>query len=69
MEHHAHEHHAKQEKRESLDFIYYIVGLLSGMFTGAVIEMGFVWIVVGAIFGLLTAAFYLNILVKDRRSA
>lgn len=68
MEHHAHEHHVQEEKRESLDFIYYIVGLLSGLFVGFVIDMGFTWIPVGGILGLLSAAFYLNILVKDRRS-
>ncbi len=66
MEHHA--QHTHEEKRESLDFVYYLVGLLSGMFTGAIIDMGFTWIPVGGILGLLTAAFYLNILVKDRRS-
>jgi hypothetical protein len=68
MEHHAHEHHAHEETRESLDFIYYIVGLLSGLFVGFVIDVGFTWIPVGGILGLLSAAFYLNILVKDRRS-
>ena len=61
------EHHAHEEKRESLDYIYYLVGLVCGLLTGAVIEMGIAWILVGGIFGLLSAALYLNLLVKDRR--
>jgi hypothetical protein len=57
---------AHQEENKNYDFIYYLVAVVCGMFTGAVIDKGLVWVVVGAVLGLLTAAFYVNILVKGR---
>jgi membrane associated rhomboid family serine protease len=57
---------AHQEQNKNYDFIYYAVAVACGMFTGAVIDKGPVWIVVGAVLGVLTAAFYLNILVRGR---
>jgi len=59
--------HKKEE--ENYDSLFYIIGLLAGMFTGAVIEKGFAWVVVGGVMGLLTAAFFLNVLVKGREKA
>ncbi len=57
-------HH--EEKEQSLDFVYYLVAMFSGAFIGLIIEKGFTWIVVGAVLGLLTAAFFLNVLVRGR---
>ncbi|PTQ99925.1 hypothetical protein C8P68_102755 [Mucilaginibacter yixingensis] len=59
--------HKKEE--ENYDSLFYIIGLLAGMFTGAVIEKGFTWVVVGGVMGLLTAAFFLNVLVKGSEKA
>jgi len=59
--------HHKEE--ENFDYVYYLVGLICGLFVGAVIDRGFTWIPVGGILGLLTAAFFLNVLVKDRQDA
>jgi hypothetical protein len=61
-------HHQKAEK-ENLNYIYYLVGILSGLFTGAIINVSFVWILVGGIFGFLTAAFFVNVLAKSSEEA
>jgi hypothetical protein len=61
----SHHHHNKEEEK-NYDFIYYLVGLGAGAFTGLVLEMGFVWVPVGALLGLLTAAFYVKVLTKGR---
>ncbi|WPU94942.1 hypothetical protein SNE25_05330 [Mucilaginibacter sabulilitoris] len=57
-------HHEEEEK--SLDFIFYLVGLVSGLFVGAIIDVGFIWIPIGGVLGLLTAAFFVTVLVKGR---
>jgi hypothetical protein len=61
-------HHHKAEK-ENLNYIYYLVGILSGLFTGAIIEVNCVWIIVGGILGFLTAAFFVNVLAKSSEEA
>jgi hypothetical protein len=60
-------HHHKKE--ENLDYVYYLVGLLSGLFVGFIIDKGFTWIPVGGVLGLLTAAFFLNVLAKSSEEA
>ena len=60
-------HHTTEEK--SYDYLYYLVAIFTGIFVGAIIEQGFVWIIVGAVLGLLSAAFFLNVLVKGRGDA
>jgi len=57
-------HHEEEEK--SYDFVYYLVGLVSGLFTGAILDVGLLWTLVGGVLGLLTAGFFLNVLVKGR---
>jgi hypothetical protein len=57
-------HHEEEEK--SLDFVFYLVGLVSGLFVGAIIDVGFIWIPIGGVLGLLTAAFFVTVLVKGR---
>lgn len=57
------------EEEKNYDYLYYVIGLLAGLFTGAIIEVGFVWVIFGGVVGLLTAAFFLNVLVKGREQA
>ncbi|QEM12869.1 MULTISPECIES: hypothetical protein [Mucilaginibacter] len=57
--------HHKEEK-ENFDFIYYLVGLVTGLFVGFIIDKGFTWIFVGGVLGLLTAAAYIAVLVRGR---
>ncbi|OCX52212.1 hypothetical protein BEL04_12060 [Mucilaginibacter sp. PPCGB 2223] len=58
------QHHTPEEK--SYDYLYYVVGLVFGMITGFFLEKGFIWVPVGGVVGLLTAAFFVNVLVKGR---
>jgi hypothetical protein len=58
-------HHNKEEEK-SYDFVYYLLGLVTGVFTGAILDVGMIWALVGGVLGLLSAAFFLNVLVKGR---
>jgi hypothetical protein len=58
-------HHHNQEEK-NYDFIFYLVAIVSGMFVGAIVERGFIWIPVGGVLGLLTAGLFLSKLVKGR---
>jgi hypothetical protein len=46
--------------------IYYLVGLLSGLFVGVILESSFIWIPILGIVGLLFTAFFLAIFVRGR---
>jgi hypothetical protein len=61
-------HHEKEEEK-SYDFVYYLVGLFSGIFTGAILDKGLIWALVGGILGLLSAGLFLNVLVKGREES
>jgi hypothetical protein len=54
------------EEEKNFDYIFYLVALISGAFVGAIIERGFIWIPVGGVFGLLTAALFIKFLVRGR---
>ena len=60
-------HHTTEEK--SYDYLYYVVALITGLFVGTIIEKGPIWILVSGVLGLLSAAFFLNVLVKGRGDA
>jgi len=61
--------HHKKEENKSDDYLYYLVGLLSGLFTGAILESSFIWIPILGIVGLLVAGFFLNVFVRGRENA
>ncbi|MDF2431048.1 MAG: hypothetical protein JWP44_679 [Mucilaginibacter sp.] len=61
--------HHHEEEQKSYDFIYYLVGLLAGLFVGVVIDHGFIWIPILGLFGLMFAGFFVTILVKGRGEA
>jgi hypothetical protein len=60
--------HHLEEKKEEINFnaLYYLVGMVSGMFVGAIIDKGYTWIFVGGVLGLLTAALFLSVFVRGR---
>jgi hypothetical protein len=60
--------HHHEEKKEEINFnaLYYLVGMVSGMFVGAIIDKGYTWIFVGGVLGLLTAALFLSVFVRGR---
>ena len=62
------EHH-KEEKKESFDYIYYLVGLFTGLFIGATLESSWVWVPIMGVFGLMFAGFFLAVFVKGRTVA
>jgi len=60
-------HHHEEEKEEiNFNALYYLVGMLSGMFVGFIIDKGFTWIFVGGVLGLLAAALFLSVFVRGR---
>lgn len=63
------EHHKEKEEEKSYDFVYYIVGLASGIFTGAILDVGLIYALVGGVLGLLTAGLFLKIFVQGRGEA
>jgi hypothetical protein len=63
----SHHHHHTEEK--SYDSYFYIIGLLAGLFVGLVVNKGFIYIPVGAVLGLLTAAVFIKFLVRGRNDA
>ncbi|WP_423146439.1 hypothetical protein [Rubrolithibacter danxiaensis] len=46
--------------------LYFILALIFGILTAYVVTDSFVWAIAGAVLGLLTAGFYVNVLAKDR---
>ena len=48
------------EEVKSFDNLYYIIGLLAGMITGYIVKGTFLWILIGAVLGLLSTLFYVN---------
>jgi len=60
-------HHHNEEK--SFDSYFYIIGLLTGLFVGLVVNRGFIYIPVGGVLGLLTAAVFIKFLVRGRNDA
>jgi hypothetical protein len=60
-------HHEEEEK--NVDYLYYLIGLLSGLFTGFVIDTTFILIPILGIVGLLFAGFFLNVFVRGRGKA
>jgi membrane associated rhomboid family serine protease len=60
--------HHHEEKKEEINFnaLYYLVGMVSGLFVGAIIDKGYTWIFVGGVLGLLTAALFLSVFVRGR---
>jgi hypothetical protein len=56
----------KQYHTPNLDYSYfYILSLICGILTAWVISGSVLWTILGAILGLLFAAFFVNALVKD----
>ncbi|MVN90933.1 hypothetical protein [Mucilaginibacter aquatilis] len=54
------------EEDKSNDQYYYIVALLAGLFVGFIVDRGAIYIPIGGILGLLTAALFIKFLVRGR---
>jgi uncharacterized membrane protein len=62
-----HEQEQENEEAKNFDFLYYIIGLATGVFTGAILDVGMIWALVGGVLGLLSTALFLKIFVKGRQ--
>ncbi|MBE7176872.1 MAG: hypothetical protein INR69_10725 [Mucilaginibacter polytrichastri] len=54
------------ELDKNYDFLFYLIGLLTGAFVGLVINVGAIYILVGAVLGLLSGGLFLKAAVKGR---
>ncbi len=57
------------EEVKNYDSLYYLVGLLTGLVVGVVIDTTFVLIPILGVVGLLFAGFFLNVFVRGRGNA
>ncbi|MFD1257902.1 hypothetical protein ACFQ3S_13930 [Mucilaginibacter terrae] len=62
----SHHHHTEEKNYDSY---FYIIALLTGMFVGFVIDRGLIYIPIGGVLGLLTAALFIKFLVRGRHDA
>jgi len=58
-------HHHHQEEK-NLDSYFYIIALLAGLFVGFIVNHGAIYIPIGGVLGLLTAALFIKFLVRGR---
>lgn len=56
----------KEGNSKSFDWVYYVLGLFFGGFTGAVISGSFGWTILSAILGFISSAWFLHSVVKGR---
>jgi hypothetical protein len=55
-----------EEEAKTFNYIYYLVGILSGVFVGIILDKGFIWLPIMGLFGLLFTAFFLSVFVRGR---
>lgn len=60
------EHHQQQEEAVNFNALYYVVGLLTGLFIGVVIDISITWTLSLGVVGLLFAALFLSVFVRGR---
>jgi len=56
----------KEGNSKSFDWVYYLLGLFFGGFTGAVISGSFGWTILSGILGFIFSAWFLHSVVKGR---
>ncbi len=56
----------KEENNNSLDWVYYVLGLFFGILTAAITSGSFGGSILGGIIGLIFGAVFLNKIVKGR---
>ena len=53
------------EDKKNYNTICYLAAMVCGMFVGAIIDKGFIWVVVGAVLGLLSALGWISTRAKS----
>jgi hypothetical protein len=61
-----HEQKEELDEAKNFDFLYYMIGLVTGIFTGAILDVGMIFALLGGVLGLLSTALYLKVFVKGR---
>lgn len=56
----------KEESKESFDWVYSVLGLITGILTAAVVTGSFLQSIAGGIIGLIVANIFLSKIVKGR---
>lgn len=56
----------QQEDNTKFDWAYYVLGLVFGILTAAIISGSFLWSILGGIIGFIFGAVFLNGIVKGR---
>jgi len=54
------------ENKNSFEWVWYVIGLLTGMLAVLAVTTSFGYVVLGGILGLIFAAIFLNKIVKGR---
>lgn len=54
------------ENKNSFEWVWYVLGLLTGVLAILSVTTGFGWLVLGAILGLIFGGVFLNKIVKGR---
>ncbi|MEE1946517.1 hypothetical protein VRU48_15435 [Pedobacter sp. KR3-3] len=55
-----------EENKNSFEWVYYVLGLLTGMLAVIAVTTSLGWILLGGILGLIFAGLFLNKIVKGR---
>jgi uncharacterized membrane protein len=56
--------HNIESEEKNYNNLYYVIALLTGIVTAALINLTFISILTGAVAGLIVAAFFVNVLVR-----
>jgi hypothetical protein len=56
----------KQESKQSFDWVYSVLGVITGILTFWVVSGSFLWAIAGGIIGLILSSLFLNKIVKGR---
>lgn len=56
----------KEESKQSFDWVYAVLGLITGILTFAVVSGSILWSIIGGIIGMILASLFLNKVVKGR---
>jgi hypothetical protein len=56
----------KEESKQSFDWVYSVLGLITGILTFAVVSGSILWSLAGGIIGLILANIFLSKIVKGR---
>jgi len=55
-----------EDNKNSFEWVWYVLGLLTGMLSMLSVTTGFGWVLLGGILGLIFAGVFLNKIVKGR---